>query len=241
MDELPAEVHQPETSSVAHMDLNTLKLLWEKDLGKDIEVPTTYKKIVAYKGCETCPAFIACQGRSPKQRGTSQMLRSRRFVGDLLDAVSDPGVIIGQLLNLRPETTGLVFKAFNPQNHVKDPVQFYEWVCGKKFNPDNLPEDELEKILYDTGQMSAVLRLIPTKLDIYEGMIRAGWKVSYGIDYGFVDPATAIVVGYHQKTKRACILHSDHTTRDFPMDNKSWSQYVNRKYLASLSRRFCSP
>lgn len=243
MEKCPDEVHKPEKGRFeAYLHTETLEVKWGK---KEFEaaVPpaarSQYKDLSVYEGCKTCPAFIACQGRSARQRGSSPMLRTRKFTGDVLKAVKSAAAIIAQALNWKPETTGLVFRTFSHRKHVRDPIDFYEWVTfGDKFNPRNIPEDELLE-MEESGDVLKILEITPTKEDIYYAMVREGWIISSGVDWGFrPDPAFCIIVGWHKKTKRLAVLHME---SEHDHANHVWANYVAERVYPRFPFEFVGP
>lgn len=220
------EVHKPELGPVeAFINTESLEIVWGKenfDKGIHSSIKAQFKEVSAFEGCKTCSAFIACQGRAPRQRGDSPGLRTRKFVGSVLKAVKDPGIIIAQTLNWRPESTALVFKTFSYFRHVKDQIDFYNWVTNGKFYQD-LPESEVRRI-ENEGTLAEIGAITPSKEDIYAAMVEAGWTIGAGTDWGFnPDPAFAIVIGWHRKWKRCAVLHMDHALNHA---NHVWAQYI---------------
>jgi len=226
MKKCPTEVHKPELGSFkAYINTENLQTIWSKeelDTKVSSAAQSQYNEVVAFEGCRTCDAWVACQGRSVNQQGDSFMLRSREFVGDVLSSVKDPSSIIAQSLNWKPETTGLVFKTFSHSKHVRSPIDFYEWVSfGESFNPDKLNPEELLK--HQNGTDSQVKRVTPTKEQIYKAMKKHGWFITCGTDWGFTDPAIATIAGWHKKRERLAVLHVAHA---FGFANHSWVDYI---------------
>ena len=227
MQKCSPDAHLPELPRIK-IYLNTETL--EKVIGGDVFKATVsssskgqYKEIYAYEGCKTCPAFLACQARAVKQTCNSSMLRTRRFVGDILKAVRDVAVIVAQSLNWRPESTALVFRMFSHYRHVKSYIDFYQFISGDYYNPNNLPEEELLRIFED-GTTTEITKITPTKSIIYRAMIENDWAINYGIDWGYLpDPALCTIIGYHKKTRRAAVLHTEFANY---FSNYDWAQYV---------------
>lgn len=211
MQKCPEEIHKPEKGSFkGFLNTETLQTIWkEEDFLKTVTEGkrSEYKEVKYFEGCMDCPAWIACQGRSVNQKGTSFMLRDKDFVGDVIETVGDAGAIIAQALNWKPETKGIVFKTFSHNKHVKNPIEFYKWISfGKWFNPDNLPEEELLAIV-KSGEPSKLFDITPTKDDMYKAFVDNDWFVGAGIDWGYdPDPAVCLVLGFHKKTQRAAVL-----------------------------------
>jgi hypothetical protein len=226
MERCPDEVHKPELDRIrAFLHEESLETIWgEENFGAVQEsMKNQYREIQAFEGCKECPAWIACQGFSTKQRCTSDMLRDRNFVADILDAVGDAQVIIAQSLNWKPEVTGIVFKTFSYHKHVKDPRDFYEWVAGVPFDPDQVGPTELKRIEAE-GTYAEVARITPTKNHIYLAMCNNGWTIGAGCDWGFSpDPALVMVAGYHKRLGRVAILHIEAALN---YANHVWADYI---------------
>lgn len=238
----PPEIHKPELgASKAYLNSETLAVIWGEDAFKTM-VPeasqSLYFERVVYEGCKTCPAFIACQGLSVKQKGSSGMLRTRKFVSGMLRAIKDTAAIIAQYLNLKPETTGLVFKTFSHYQHVKAPIEFYEWTIGSRFNPMNYSEEEWNRI-YEEGDIVELMSITPTKEDCYYAMISGGWTITFGIDWGYnPDPAFVVVIGWHKKTGRLAVLHCDF---ELNHSNHVWAKYVCETVYPRFPASFVAP
>lgn len=157
-----------------------------------------------FEGCRTCPAFLVCQGRAPKQTSTSKYLKSIKFVGRELKKMTDPNKIIGQILNLKPETTGTVFNTFSRLRHVGTTVRAWEFVTGQQW-------DETD--------------IVPTKQNLYYVAKNDGWKCLVGIDWGTRDSAVALTALYHPKAKRVLFLNMQTATG---YANHLWAEnYIN--------------
>lgn len=242
MEKCAPEVHLPEKGlHHAYIHTESLETVWGKEQfeqGVPESIKPQYKEVVAFEGCKTCSAFIACQGRSAKQRGTSDMLRNREFVGDLLEAVSDPQVIIAQALNWRPESTAIVFKTFNPKRHIKDACDFYEWAVGERYNPDKLSKEEL-KAIEEEGTFAQIARITPTKLHIYNAMREHGWTIFAGVDWGYnPDPAVIVIAGFHRKEKRLAVLH---TANALNHANHVWAQHIGEQIYPYMPFEWVGP
>jgi hypothetical protein len=242
MEKCLPEIHKPEFGpQMAFLHTESLDVIWGEQNFKSMPPSSQnqYKPISAWEGCKTCPAFVACQGRSVKQRGDSSMLRTREFVGDILENVGDPAVIIAQSLNWKPESTGIVFKTFSTRKHMSDPVDFYEWATGSNFNPDNLSEDELSHLIHEGGTAAQIRAITPTKIDIFQGMKAAGWTMIAGVDFGYnPDPAVIVVGGWHPKLKKAAIIHTywalDHA-------NHVWASWIAENIYPSMPVDWVAP
>ena len=231
-----------EGSIKAFINTENLEIIWEKDLF-DLTVSegmrAQYKEIEAYSGCVSCPSFVACQARAPKQRGDSTMLRTRFFIGDVLENVREASAIIAQTLNWRPESTYNVFKSFAFHRHVGDANKVYEFVSGgTPFNPANLTQLELDAVLED-GTKKEIIALTPTKADIFWEMKKQGWRTVAGVDWGFSPaPSVVVVVGYHMRWKRACVLHVDFANN---YANNDWAQHIKDRVYSQFPFEVVAP
>ena len=201
----PPETHG-EKRLKAYLHTENLKVRWDEELFQEEPeaVKVKYKEILAYEGCMTCPAFIACQARAPKQTGKSKTLRTIAFTGNFIKETKEANKIIAQILNWRPETGGLVFPTFNRMNHVRSPVETWLWM---------------------TGQQWKVNRKC-TKQDIYAWAVTNKWEVSFGVDWGVRDAAVVGVTLYSQSQGRAIVLHV-RTATGYP--NSQWAQTIREK------------
>lgn len=223
MKKCPEEIHRPDLDrKVAYLNTETLETIWDpkeyEQLGAGVQ--SQYKSINAYHGCETCPAFIACQGRSPKQEGTSIALRDISFVSMVLKAVKDPDTIIAQALNWRPGRSGNVFKMIRKNRHFLKPIHFYKWCFGTYFVPKGLTLEGVLEII----KSKEFWRIAPSKKDIYEALVANGWHITYGVDWGF-SPARAvcIVAAYNKRQQRGCVFHVESAQN---LANQDWANYI---------------
>lgn len=170
-----------EAGATAWIHRETLKVQW--DAPPEIKDEGTYKQIAAYEGCRTCPAFLVCQSRAPRQTSTSPYLRSVKFMGNEIRKLrGDPAKVIAQMLNWKPETAGLVFPMLDARVHKLSPNEVYEWAFNK----------ELEQII-DKPRLLELLRA-------------AGWLVTFGIDWGVRHPAVVIVTAFSPLDNRAVFI-----------------------------------
>jgi hypothetical protein len=168
---------------------------------------------------------VACQGRSKKQTKNYKTLRSHTATALVLKTVMSTGgsaSIISQALNLKPETSAIVFAIFNPLKNVMGYIDFYKWVAGHYFNPLKLPKEEIDSLIAskDPIQMQVIM---PTKQDIYNAMVNNKWTLHCGVDWGLYDPAVALLVGYHKSSRRAAVLHVE-ASSGYP--NEDWAKYI---------------
>lgn len=225
MRKCPEDVHRPALGRISVLvNIENLKTTWGSDASQLLSdgEKQIQKQYDAYVGCKTCPAFVACLGRSPKRVSTRGRLRDEQFVGNVLKEAADPSVIIAQGLNWRPQSSAVVFRLFNKRTHFFKSINFYRWVVGSYFVPPNMELEQVIQTLKGDDEVAKMF-LAPTKQQIYNAMRHAGWKIHYGVDYGSVDPAVCLVVGYHKPTRRLAILHTD-AMQGYP--NNDWAAYI---------------
>jgi hypothetical protein len=241
MKKCPPETHRPDLPrKKAMINLDNLHIVWDETHQKTIkdQFQTNWKEVDSYAGCETCPAFLVCQGRAVRQTSSSKMLRTIKFVGGVLKKVKDTNVIISQYLNLKPETTGIVFKTFSREKHVKDFIRTYQWITGHPFNPYNLSPEEYAEALHSKKFITRQ-QITPTKDDIYLALESGGWDTSFGVDWGYSPaPATCVVVAFHRKTQRACVFHVEVANG---YDNRAWAEYVSTNIWPRFKGNFIAP
>lgn len=239
MQKCPSEIHRPDKGKVSiYMHNETLKMTQsdEYSIMPSLE-QSKYKVLDVYSGCLKCKSLIACQGRSVKQRGNSKSLRTRRFVADILKAVKIPSQIIAQCLNWKPESTANVFSQISAQQHLAQPSEFYEFITGEYYNPEQLPADVLIERLH-SGTAVQIRKLTPSKHVIYQAMRKFGWEIVFGVDWGFTDPAVCIVVGYHRRRRSAVVLHTAKST-GFP--NNEWANFIKTSIYPQFKADFVAP
>lgn len=204
MQKCPEHVHKPELGQTpAWINSENLKTVWTQEeydaLGpteKSLQITA-----MAYEGCKTCPAWTVCQGRSPKQKSQSTMLRNISFVSGLIKSVRDPDSIIAQALNWRPGSSSRVFKMFKKRVHFVSYNEFYKFITG--FAPNHE---------------------VQTKEELYNLLLQGGWQIHYGVDWGYSPAsATCIVGAYHRRSRKACILHVEAAQE---MANPDWANYI---------------
>lgn len=227
MAKCPESLHRPNEPKIrALIQRDTLEILWDKE-AEDIDVKGNFLEINAYAGCRTCGAFVVCQGRATRQPGRSPSLRTPKFVAGRVRDVKDTKKIIAQILNWKPESTGLVYPMFTPSLHIKNALEAYKWISdGNLFNPMKLTEEAYKKVL-EEGDISEKKLIIPTKKDLYKLMVARGWKINWGVDWGYTDPASLVICGFDKKNVRALVLHAELKTGH---SNQDWAAYVCQTY-----------
>lgn len=218
-----------EYTGKAYVNTDDLRVIFGEEQFLASVPPTSqalWKETAVFSNCITCPAFVACQGHSARQRGESPSLRSREFIGDMVSAVKNSSAIISQWLNWQPDPGGIVFRSFSRHKHLLDPFDFYEYITGQTYNPTDGTQEEFDELV-DNATIDELMRLSPNKEQLYAAMIQSGWDVTFGVDWGFdPDPANCIVIGYHRKLGKACVLHYEQANR---YADHVWAAEVERK------------
>lgn len=203
----PPEIHKPELPRVElFLNRDTL-LVKEKEelLRLPDNMQKNYDLINAYEGCRKCPAFIVCQAKSPKQQGNSPSLRDISFVAGLARTLGDAEAISAQMLNLKPESGGTVFNKFSRNTHRKSLEEVYEFAFNQKYMDSH-------------GKPAPV-----SKMKLVDELRAAGWRFHCGVDFGWVDTATAILVAYQKYSDKLIVLHGEASTG---LSNQDWLHYV---------------
>lgn len=222
----PTDIHRPDLPQFkSWVNTDNLKITWDEEIFK--RLPQTEKtlnhEIMAYHGCKSCPAFVVCQSRSPKQESKSRMLRDISFVSLILKTVKVAEAIIAQALNMKPESSSIVFKTFRRHRHYLQPHEFYKFITGVYWNPDRMSEEEIDDGLM-SGDLLTLIKITPDKDTIYKALVELGWDINYGVDWGW-SPASAvcIVSAYHRRQKRGCVLH---VASSHEHANVDWAKYI---------------
>ena len=224
----PPEVYKEDKPIKAYMHLETLEIHWGEERFDAIvkEGKTAWKEIQSYEGCRTCPAFIACQSRAMRQTADKPTLRDRFFVGDVLKKViktGGPSMIIAQSLNMKPDTSSLVFNMFKTTRNVSQAIDFFKWVAGYYYAPSQIYTPDMIEEIIDGGDPIQIASITPTKADMYAAMRRTGWTFNAGVDWGLYDPAVCLIAGYHKASKRVAFLHTEASSG---YANEDWAKYI---------------
>ena len=225
------EVYKADSPIKAYMHMETLEIHWGEERFKSLikDGKTAWTEIHSYEGCKTCPAFIACQSRAMKQTEEKKTLRDRFFVGDILKKVLRTGgasMVVAQTLNLKPDTSSLVFNIFKPHRNVAKPIEFFKWVAGYYFSPSKAVTPEMIQEIIDGGDELQLATITPTKTDIYRAMKENRWTIHAGVDWGLYDPAVCLVAGYHKASKRVAFLHLEASSG---FANPDWATYIKKE------------
>jgi hypothetical protein len=110
-----------------------------------------------------------------------------------------PSSIIARMLNLKPESNGLVFNFFERRKHYRPIEEVWEFAFGER------PE-----------------RMI-NKLDLCTALRTADWRIHNGVDFGLVDPATSVQIAYQKSTGKLIIINVENA---IGYDHESWLEFV---------------
>ena len=207
MQTCPPERHKPELpQSMLHVHPETLEVLPNNAFNAlNPESKVVYSSILAYEGCKTCPVFSICRTKSVKQQSKSKMLRDLGFVKNTLLNAGDPDKINAQILNLKPESSGIVFNKFNRNIHVKSIQECWHFA----FN--TYPIDRF-------GNIRDI-----SKEDMVRELRANGWRLHCGVDFGFIDPAVAVLIAYKKSDDKILVLHTEYSTG---YANPDWLAFV---------------
>lgn len=207
MQTCPPERHKPEyPKELLHVHTETLEVIPNTAFqALNPEYKQAYSSILAFEGCKTCPVFSICRTKSAKQQSKSKMLRDIGFVKNTLLNAGDPDKINAQILNLKPESSGVVFNKFNRNLHVKPIADIWYFA----FN------------VYPTDRMGNPRE--PSKEEIIKELRQNGWRLHCGVDFGFVDPAVAILIAYKKSDDKVIVLHTESSTG---YANPDWLAYI---------------
>jgi len=218
------EYHGPKIHK-AFINDDTLQIIWDAEEKENLSL-ASFRTIEAYEKCKGCKAFLVCQTRSANQKSTAVGLRKISFVAGRISDVKDITKIKAQLLNLEPETTGLVFPLLSKGLHYKKPEDVFLFMSGQNWY-------EYANINIEKGYKKP-----PTKRDLYEYAQAKGWKINFGIDFGFTDPAVIVAVLYNRRTNHCVILHGRHSPG---YSNSQWAETVKQNECLSLSPDMICP
>lgn len=242
MEECTEDIYGPEKPTNIYINTETLEQVWGETEFKS-RIPDAlqqvYKKYSLFENCKQCPALTSCLGRSIKQRGKSFMLRQRDWVGTLLASTKSASAILAQILNWKPEVAGIVYATFSPLKHVKAAAEFYEWCTGERYNPNNITTEEYDKRLNMDCTYEELQEISPSKEEIYQALVKNGYTMIAGVDWGFSpDPATVVVGAYHKKRKRFAVLHCD---SGYNYSNNTWAEYCCKNIFNRFPVSFVAP
>lgn len=203
MKRCPPEIHLPDKPLKLYLHREDLDIKEKHEVTLlPPNIQNGYDEIQAFEGCRTCQAFVVCQARAPKQTQTDKkLLRDIAFVGTALRNTADAEKIAAQLLNLKPESAGTVYNRFLREKHCLNVDKAFEFAFG-------VPPPE--GIHYSKETFAKMLRINQ-------------WKLTCGVDFGWTDSATAVLVAYHKASEKVIVLHTEHSPG---YSNPDWLAYV---------------
>jgi hypothetical protein len=124
-------------------------------------------------------------------------------VRTVLRETGDVEQIRAQVLNERPESSGVVYNRFNRLIHVKTLEESYKFAFGEYPSP----ESKMNKVSF------------------VKALSLSGWRLTCGVDFGYTDPAAAVLVAYSRSQDKVIVLHAEMATG---FSNPDWLAYVKK-------------
>jgi hypothetical protein len=184
-----------------HINNYTLGLMESTDFkALTPTLQSEYSSVHLHEGCMRCPIVSVCRGRAIQQTSENKYLRSIADVKNLIIQSGSPASIIARVLNLKPESNGLVFSFFERRKHFRPIDEVWEFAFGEK------PSHYV------------------TKLMLCNKLRELDWHIINGVDFGYSpDPATSVLIGYQSSSGKLIVINVENATM---YDNESWLQYV---------------
>jgi hypothetical protein len=204
MRKCPDEVHRPDLPGIPlFIEREALDVKTQEQIDQlPLEKKEGYDKYDAYAGCLECPAFLACKAKSPGQYSQeSSILRDIPFVRTVLRETGDPEQIKAQVLNLKPESSGVIYNRFSRNLHYRPLNEVYRFAFGA---------------YPDKGKWV-------TREDFVRELKENGWRITCGVDFGYTDPATAVIIAYSRSQDKEIIIDCDTATG---YSNPDWLGHV---------------
>jgi hypothetical protein len=170
---------------------------------KDPVKKKDFTKHKALEGCAKCPIFSICLTDAKKQTSKSPMLKT---IDELIQKVKAEGVdwALAQLMNLKPDVEGVVFREFEERTHMKDWNQMWFILTGKEF-----------PITVECTHDIFVKKCHEMNLPCYAG-----------IDWGFTHPNT-VVYFFIDKRENIFVVKCDGQTQ---LSQPAWIHHLKMKY-----------
>jgi hypothetical protein len=148
--------------------------------------------------CLSCPLMMYCQGKARYQKSDSLLLRS---IDDVIHKVNTSGShewVLAQLMSLQPSQEGLVYPEFNPEIHIPSFEALWETLTG-------------EKAGFNVNRQMFIKELK-----------RRGAYFYGGVDWGYTNPATCIVIAVDKKDN-VYVVEAAGAVRKNDVD---WTNYI---------------
>lgn len=179
-----------------------MEVLTQEEYGKkDKNKQKEFTAHIGYEGCVKCPVFSICLTDAKKQQSKSPMLKS---LDELIQKVraEGPDWALAQLMNLKPSVEGIIFREFDPKNHIKTWNEMWFTLTGKEF-PGDCTHDLFVKKCHEL------------QIPCYAG-----------IDWGFTSPNT-VVFFFVDKRENIYVVKCDGMTH---ISQPTWIHYIKTKY-----------
>jgi hypothetical protein len=201
MKKCPTEIYKPELpKQVRYINNYSLTMVDEIDYnGLAPASQSEYTQYTLNDGCLKCPIATVCRGRAINQTSDNQFLRSITDVKSVMINNGTPSSIIARMLNLKPESNGLVFNLFERRKHYRPIEEVWEFAFGEK------PACSVNK------------------LDLCVALRNADWRIHNGVDFGLNDPATSVQIAYQKSTGKLIVINVENAVG---YDHESWLQFV---------------
>lgn len=148
--------------------------------------------------CLSCPLMMYCQGKARYQKSDSALLRS---IDDVIAKVNTAGShewVLAQLMSLQPSQEGLVYPEFNVEIHVPTWEKLWKTLTGEEAN----------------GHVDRQIFLRELK--------RRGASIYAGVDWGYTNPATCIVIAVDRK-ENVYIIEAAAAVRK---NDNDWTEFI---------------
>jgi hypothetical protein len=149
-------------------------------------------------GCKNCPLMMYCQGKARNQKSSSVLLRE---IDDVIHKVNTSGShewVLAQLMSLQPSQDGLVYPEFNTEIHIPQFEKLWETLTGEQ------PAFTVNREMF------------------IKELKRRGAYFYAGIDWGYSNPATCIVVAI-DKRENIYVVEAAAAIRKNDVD---WTEYI---------------
>lgn len=160
---------------------------------------TEYSPYELHEGCLKCPIVSVCRGRAIKQTSDNKYLRSIADVKNLIIQSGNPASIVARVLNLKPESNGLVFSFFERRKHFRPIEEVWKFATGEE------PTHSINK------------------LSLCNKLRELEWNIINGVDFGYEDSATSVLIAFQKASGKLIVINVESATG---FDYDSWLQFV---------------